>query len=158
MDNAKRRDEKAHENNDRQAARIAASALRPRNGPLIKAPSSAELALDYLWRIHKCVPPLGNRDFQSVSLLGCADRAGASPGARGSVGETLPSGQHWDEYHKAYEDALRKCSTERAPWYIIPSNRKWLRNHVIAELIVRALDEMKLKYPAPTVDISVVLS
>jgi PPK2 family polyphosphate:nucleotide phosphotransferase len=67
--------------------------------------------------------------------------------------------QHWNEYQEAYEDALRKCSTERAPWYVIPSDRKWLRNHIIAELIVRALDNMKLKYPAPTVDISkVVLS
>ena len=67
--------------------------------------------------------------------------------------------QHWDEYQEAYEDALRKCSTEWAPWYVIPANRKWLRNHIIADLIVRALDDMKLKYPAPTVDISkVVLS
>lgn len=67
--------------------------------------------------------------------------------------------QHWNEYQEAYQDALRKCSTEWAPWYVIPSNRKWLRNHLIAELIVKALDDMKLKYPAPTVDISkVVLS
>jgi PPK2 family polyphosphate:nucleotide phosphotransferase len=67
--------------------------------------------------------------------------------------------QHWNEYQEAYEDALRKCSTERAPWYVIPANRKWLRNHMIAKLIVKALDGMKLKYPAPTVDISkVVLS
>lgn len=67
--------------------------------------------------------------------------------------------QHWNEYQEAYQDALRKCSTERVPWYVIPSNRKWLRNRVIAELIVQALDNMKLKYPAPTVDISkVVLS
>jgi polyphosphate kinase 2 (PPK2 family) len=67
--------------------------------------------------------------------------------------------QHWNEYQEAYQDALRKCSTEWAPWYVIPSDRKWLRNHLIAELIVNALDDMKLKYPAPTVDISkVVLS
>jgi hypothetical protein len=37
---------------------------------------------------------------------------------------------------------------------VIPANKKWLRNHVVAELIVQALDRMKLKYPAPTVDIS----
>lgn len=67
--------------------------------------------------------------------------------------------QHWDAYQEAYEDALRKCSTERAPWYVIPANRKWFRNHIIAKVIVGALDNMKLKYPAPTVDISkVVLS
>jgi len=65
--------------------------------------------------------------------------------------------QHWDVYQEAYQDVLRKCSTERAPWYIIPADRKWLRNYVVAELIVQALDAMKLKYPAPTVDISKVV-
>jgi PPK2 family polyphosphate:nucleotide phosphotransferase len=66
---------------------------------------------------------------------------------------------HWDEYQLAYEDALRKCSTGWAPWYVIPADHKWLRNHLIAELIVKSLDAMKLKYPAPSVDISkVVLS
>jgi len=65
--------------------------------------------------------------------------------------------QHWDDYTEAYEDALRKCSTEWAPWYVVPADRKWFRNHVIAELIVKALDNMKLKYPAPSVDISKVV-
>ena len=55
------------------------------------------------------------------------------------------------------EAALGKYSTDRAPWYMIPAVKKWLRNHVVAELIVQALDEMKLKYPAPSVDISNVL-
>jgi PPK2 family polyphosphate:nucleotide phosphotransferase len=62
--------------------------------------------------------------------------------------------QHWDDYTEVYEDALRKCSTSHAPWYVIPANKKWFRNQVVAELIVQALDGMKLKYPAPTVDIS----
>jgi len=66
----------------------------------------------------------------------------------------LEERQHWDDYREAYEAALRKCSTDRAPWYVIPANKKWLRNQVVAELIVQALDRMKLKYPAPTVDIS----
>jgi PPK2 family polyphosphate:nucleotide phosphotransferase len=65
--------------------------------------------------------------------------------------------QHWDDYIEAYEDALRKCSTDRAPWYIIPANKKWFRNYLVAELIVQALDQMRLKYPAPTVDISKVV-
>jgi PPK2 family polyphosphate:nucleotide phosphotransferase len=65
--------------------------------------------------------------------------------------------KHWDDYTEAYEDALRKCSTEWAPWYVIPADRKWFRNQLIAELIVRELDRMKLKYPAPTVDISKVV-
>ena len=62
--------------------------------------------------------------------------------------------QHWDEYTEAYEDVLRKCSPSCAPWYVIPSDHKWFRNYVAAELIVKALDNMKLKYPAPTVDMN----
>jgi len=62
--------------------------------------------------------------------------------------------RYWDDYMKAYEDALRKCSTSRAPWYIIPANHKWFRNYLIAELIVHALEDMKLKYPPLMVDVS----
>jgi PPK2 family polyphosphate:nucleotide phosphotransferase len=65
--------------------------------------------------------------------------------------------RHWDDYMNAYEAALGKCSTDRAPWYVVPANKKWFRNHVVAELIVQALDNMKLKYPAPSVDISKVV-
>jgi PPK2 family polyphosphate:nucleotide phosphotransferase len=61
---------------------------------------------------------------------------------------------YWDDYIKAYEDALRKCSTSWAPWYVIPADHKWLRNYLIAELIVQALEDMKLKYPPPLVDVS----
>lgn len=62
--------------------------------------------------------------------------------------------QHWDDYTAAYEDALSRCSTDHAPWYVIPANKKWFRNYVVAELVVQALDNMRLKYPAPTVDMS----
>ena len=64
---------------------------------------------------------------------------------------------HWKDYTEAYEEVLRKCSTSWAPWYVIPADRKWLRNHVVAELTVRALEGMNLKYPAPTVDMSQVV-
>jgi PPK2 family polyphosphate:nucleotide phosphotransferase len=53
----------------------------------------------------------------------------------------------WDEYQSAYEDALRKCSTPHAPWYVVPSNHKWFRNWVISDTIVRTMRGMKLKYP-----------
>jgi len=62
--------------------------------------------------------------------------------------------KHWDDYTEAYQDALAKCSTTWAPWHIIPSDHKWFRNHLIAKLIVSALDSMKLKYPPPSVDVS----
>lgn len=47
--------------------------------------------------------------------------------------------ERWDDYMKAYEEALYRCSTERAPWHIVPANRKWFRNLVVAEAIVHAL-------------------
>lgn len=46
---------------------------------------------------------------------------------------------HWDDYQEAYEDALAKCSTEYAPWYIVPANRKWYRNLAITEAILDAV-------------------
>ena len=54
---------------------------------------------------------------------------------------------HWAEYQVAYEDALRKCSTADAPWYVVPSNHKWFRNWVISDTIVRTMRKMDLKYP-----------
>jgi polyphosphate kinase 2 (PPK2 family) len=65
--------------------------------------------------------------------------------------------QHWDDYTEAYEEALHRCSTDWAPWYVVPANKKWFRNYLVAELTVEALDRMRLKYPPPTVDVSKVL-
>lgn len=45
----------------------------------------------------------------------------------------------WDDYQRAYEDALHACSTEVAPWYIVPANRKWARDLAISEVLVAAL-------------------
>lgn len=53
----------------------------------------------------------------------------------------------WDHYTEAYEDALEKCSTDYAPWIIVPADRKWFRNWVISETIVRAMEGLKLEYP-----------
>jgi PPK2 family polyphosphate:nucleotide phosphotransferase len=60
---------------------------------------------------------------------------------------------HWDDYMEAYEDALSRCSTEDAPWYVIPSNHKWFRNLAVARIVVGHLEALKLKYPKPTVDL-----
>ncbi|GGF78382.1 hypothetical protein GCM10007301_42990 [Azorhizobium oxalatiphilum] len=59
----------------------------------------------------------------------------------------------WDDYGAAYDDMITKCSTPDAPWYVIPSNHKWFRDLAISQIIANTLDEMKLKTPAPTVDI-----
>ena len=53
----------------------------------------------------------------------------------------------WDDYMTAFEDLMAATSTERAPWYIVPANRKWYRNLVVAELVMQALAAMKLSTP-----------
>jgi PPK2 family polyphosphate:nucleotide phosphotransferase len=59
----------------------------------------------------------------------------------------------WDDYIEAFEAALSRCSTEQAPWFIIPSNHKWFRNLAVSAIIANALDDMDLRTPKPTVDI-----
>ena len=53
----------------------------------------------------------------------------------------------WPEYMKAFEDVLSKTSTEYAPWYIVPANRKWFRDLVISSVLVDTLEGLKMKYP-----------
>jgi PPK2 family polyphosphate:nucleotide phosphotransferase len=174
-----------------------------------KAPTAEELARDYLWRIHKAVPPKGtigilNRShYEDVLVVRVHELVPKSvwrqryrqindfermltdngttvlkfflhiskqeqkkrfeariqdPSRNWKL--SLPDFQerkHWDDYTAAYEDALRKCSTEEAPWYVIPANNKWFRNYLVAEFVVDALDKMRLKYPAPSVDLSKVV-
>jgi PPK2 family polyphosphate:nucleotide phosphotransferase len=59
----------------------------------------------------------------------------------------------WDDYTSAYENALTRCSTKAAPWFIIPANKKWFRNLAVSHIIVETLEEMKLKFPPPTIDV-----
>jgi PPK2 family polyphosphate:nucleotide phosphotransferase len=49
--------------------------------------------------------------------------------------------EHWDNYIAAYQDALQRCSTDAAPWYIVPANRKWYRNLAVCETLVETLRE-----------------
>ena len=51
--------------------------------------------------------------------------------------------EYWDEYTKAYEDALIKCSSRRRPWFIVPADKKWFRNLAIAEAVRDALVPFK---------------
>jgi PPK2 family polyphosphate:nucleotide phosphotransferase len=171
-----------------------------------KAPSSEELAHDFLWRIHKAVPRLGdigifNRSQYEDVLIVRVHKMVPKPVWRQRYRQinrferTLAENnvtilkfflhiskdeqkkrfeerltnpkknwklsapdfkerQHWDEYIKAYEAALRRCSTEWAPWYVIPANDKWFRNFAISSIIVRTLEKMDLKYPPPSIDLS----
>src|SRR6266487_5627969 len=47
--------------------------------------------------------------------------------------------KYWNEYQAAYEEALAKCSTDEAPWYIVPANHTWYRNLLVARTLVRTL-------------------
>jgi len=61
--------------------------------------------------------------------------------------------KHWDQYMAAFNDALCKCSTEHAPWYVVPSDRKWYRNYVISDILLRTMKSFDLNYPEPIPDI-----
>ncbi len=59
----------------------------------------------------------------------------------------LEERKFWKDYMRAYEDALSKTSTEWAPWYIVPANQKWYRNHLVGSIVAETLDKLRLKYP-----------
>jgi PPK2 family polyphosphate:nucleotide phosphotransferase len=58
----------------------------------------------------------------------------------------------WDDYRAAYQDALSRCSTETAPWYVVPADRKWYRDWAVATLLHETLADMGLGYPPPDFD------
>lgn len=60
----------------------------------------------------------------------------------------------WDDYQQAYQDALVRCSTEVAPWYVVPADRKWHRDWLIAQLLVETLREMDPQYPPAGFDVA----
>lgn len=59
----------------------------------------------------------------------------------------LSERQRWSDYQRAYEDALSKCSTEHAPWHIIPSDRKWYRNLIVSQILRKTLEDMNPQFP-----------
>lgn len=164
-----------------------------------KAPSSLELAHDYLWRVHTRTPKSGEivvfnrshyedvlvvrvlnlvpeerwrpryrhiRDFEQllsdegttilkfylhISKEEQAERLQArldDPTKRWKFNAgDLDHRALWDDYMAAFEDALSETSTEAAPWYVVPADRKWYRNIVIAETIVNTLESLNLEFP-----------
>lgn len=66
-----------------------------------------------------------------------------------SMGDVKERG-HWDDYMNAYADAIGNTSTEEAPWYIIPADKKWFTRLAVSEVIVEKLESMKLHYPVVT--------
>lgn len=169
-----------------------------------KAPSAEELDHDFLWRIHKAVPPKGDigifnrshyeevlvvrvhnlvprevwserykqinrfeqilsenqvkilkfflhisKDEQKKRLL---ERL-ADPAKNWKMNpQDLKEREFWKDYLEAYEDVLTECSTEWAPWFIIPANKKWFRNLAVSQIIIEALESLDMKYPKLSFD------
>jgi PPK2 family polyphosphate:nucleotide phosphotransferase len=165
-----------------------------------KKPTPHELAHDFLWRIHKAVPPAGmigifNRSHYEdvlvprVHRLVPADRIEAryrqinafeqhlsendvtilkfyphiskkeqkarlearlrDPTKRWKFNpDDLAERKHWSDYLSAYEIALQRCSTQWAPWFIVPADHKWYRNAVVARIVRATLEALDLTYPS----------
>jgi PPK2 family polyphosphate:nucleotide phosphotransferase len=62
--------------------------------------------------------------------------------------------KRWDDYMRAYEAVLARCSTPYAPWFIIPANKKWFRNFALSEILVEHLSRLPMKFPEPAADLS----
>ena len=61
----------------------------------------------------------------------------------------LAERERWDDYAEAYEDAIRQTSTEHAPWYVVPADRKWFRNWAVSRIVLETLADMDPRYPPP---------
>ncbi|GAA3381932.1 PPK2 family polyphosphate kinase [Cryptosporangium minutisporangium] len=60
----------------------------------------------------------------------------------------------WDDYQRAYEDAINRCNTAAAPWYVVPADRKWYRNWAVATLLRDAFAAINPQYPEPKFDVT----
>jgi PPK2 family polyphosphate:nucleotide phosphotransferase len=60
----------------------------------------------------------------------------------------------WDDYQRAYEDAIGVTNADHAPWYIVPADSKTHRNLIVANLLLETMEDMKLSWPAPKADLS----
>lgn len=55
----------------------------------------------------------------------------------------------WDRFHDAYRQAIEETSTDYAPWYVVPANRKWYRNLAVSGILIETLESMDPRYPEP---------
>lgn len=166
-----------------------------------KKPTEAELAHDYLWRVHQHVPGNGeiaifNRShyedvlvvrvhqlvpeerwqkryehinhferlladegttivklFLHISAEEQAQRFQErldDPAKHWKFRKAdLDERARWDDYRAAYQDMMERTSTEWAPWYVVPADRNWFRNLVVAQILVDTLEALDLRYPPP---------
>jgi len=171
-----------------------------------KAPTPEELSHDFLWRIHRAVPPKGligifNRShYEDVLIVRVHDLVPRSVWSKrydqinlfekalAESGVTIlkfflhiskdeqkkrflervndpqknwkvslpdfEERKYWDQYMGAYEQALSRCSTKWAPWFVIPADKKWFRNLAVSSIIADALESLDMKFPPPKIDLS----
>ncbi len=164
-----------------------------------KVPNSEELAHDFLWRVHKAVPPRGiigifNRShYEDVLVVRVhklvpkdvwkpryneinhferilaendvkilkfflhiskeeqkkrLDERMHDPRKKWKLSKSDEKERKlWDDYIAAYEAVLSRCTTEYAPWFIIPSDHKWFRNLAVSQIIVQTLEDFDMQYP-----------
>lgn len=169
-----------------------------------KAPNDEERKHDYLWRVHKALPPKGlvtifNRSHYEDILIARVrklvpkdvwkkrydeintferfvandnthilkfflhiskeeqlrrfwERA-SDPSRHWKLTEAdFTEREKWDEYQEANQDMLTKCSTEDAPWFVIPADKKWFRNLAISQIVADYMEGLGMKFPEPSVD------
>src|SRR5262249_16663392 len=66
----------------------------------------------------------------------------------------LDDREHWTSYQAAYADALERCSTGAAPWYVVPADRKWYRNWAVANLLLAHFEDIKVDFPEADFDLA----
>ncbi|MEM9828256.1 MAG: polyphosphate kinase 2 family protein [Planctomycetota bacterium] len=59
----------------------------------------------------------------------------------------------WDAYHEAYEDAMQRCNSKAAPWYVVPADRKWYRNAAVAGIVQTTFEDMAPQLPPVDADL-----
>lgn len=58
--------------------------------------------------------------------------------------------EYWDDYQKAFEDAINKTASEECPWYVVPADHKWYMRYIVSEIILATLQDMDPHYPVVT--------
>ena len=70
--------------------------------------------------------------------------------------DDLAERARWGDYQNAFEEALTRCSTPHAPWYVVPAERRWFRNLLVAEALVETLESLGMSYPPADFDPSTI--
>jgi PPK2 family polyphosphate:nucleotide phosphotransferase len=68
-----------------------------------------------------------------------------------NVGD-LAEREKWDDYQRVYEEAINATSSPHAPWYVVPADRKWVRDIYVSSVLVHTLAQLGMEYPEPSVD------